>query len=92
MDKKNEFKEFVKNNPSLLKFVNNEKMTWQKFYEMYDLYGENSEVWNEYIKPKQNEEKKTTIYHDGITASYTLSFRTDNGGRAHMGERSRKTQ
>ena len=24
-------------------------MTWQKFYEMYDLYGENNSVWNEYI-------------------------------------------
>ena len=52
MDKKTNFKEFVKNNPSLLKFVKEEKMTWQKFYEMYDLYGENHEVWNEYINKK----------------------------------------
>ena len=58
MNKKTNFKEFVKNNPSLLKFVKEEKMTWQKFYEMYDLYGENHEVWNEYINKKEIKEEK----------------------------------
>lgn len=53
MDKKTNFKEFVKKNPSLLKFVKEEKMTWQKFYEMYDLYGESNEVWNEYITKEE---------------------------------------
>ena len=43
------FKSFVKSNPSLATFVNNGKMTWQKFYEMYDLYGEKNSVWNDYI-------------------------------------------
>jgi hypothetical protein len=23
-------------------------MTWQQFYEMYDLYGEDNEVWNDF--------------------------------------------
>ena len=41
-----EFKEFVKKNPSLLKFVREEKMTWQKFYEIYDLYGEDEYLLN----------------------------------------------
>ncbi len=45
-----EFKNFVKKNPSLIKYVNNGEMTWQKFYEMYDLYGEESDVWKDYIK------------------------------------------
>ena len=49
MDQKEKFKLFVKKNPSLVKYVNNNKMTWQKFYEMYDLYGEDSDVWKEYI-------------------------------------------
>jgi len=53
MDKKTSFKEFVKKNPSLLTFVKEEKMTWQKFYEIYDLYGEVDEVWNEYIKKEE---------------------------------------
>ena len=50
MDKKSEFKAFVKNNPSLIKYVKNNEMTWQKFYEIYDIYGEDESVWNKYIK------------------------------------------
>ncbi len=48
MSGKEMFKEFVKKNPNLAKYVNNGEMTWQKFYEMYDLYGEDSQVWNKY--------------------------------------------
>ncbi len=50
MDKKEQFKTFVKKNPSLINFVNNNEMTWQKFYEMFDMYGESNEVWDKYIK------------------------------------------
>ena len=44
-----EFKEFVKKNPSLVKYVKNNEMTWQKFYEIYDMYGEDNEVWKDYL-------------------------------------------
>lgn len=44
------FKNFVKENPSLVNYVNSDKMTWQKFYEMYDMYGPENEIWNDYIK------------------------------------------
>ncbi|MBR3362574.1 MAG: hypothetical protein IKG40_01455 [Bacilli bacterium] len=47
--KKEEFKEFVKKNPILLKYVKNGNMTWQKFYEMYDMYGVDNNVWDEYL-------------------------------------------
>lgn len=50
MSGKEKFKLFVQKNPSLIKYVNNNEMTWQKFYEMYDLYGEESTVWDKYIK------------------------------------------
>ena len=43
------FKEFVRKNPKLIKFVKNGDMTWQKFYELFDLYGENNDIWKEYI-------------------------------------------
>ena len=43
-----EFKEFVRKNPHLINYVNNGEKTWQEFYEMYDLYKEDSSVWNKY--------------------------------------------
>lgn len=43
------FKEFVRKNPKLIKYVKNGDMTWQKFYEMFDLYGEDDNIWKEYI-------------------------------------------
>lgn len=52
MNKLDSFKDFVKNNPSLLKYVKNKEMTWQNFYEMYDMYGEDNNIWNDYIKEK----------------------------------------
>lgn len=56
MSKKDEFKLFIKNNPGFIKYVNNGEMTWQKFYEMYDLYGEENSVWDSYkeSKPSSN--------------------------------------
>ena len=44
------FKEFVKKHPSLIKYVKNNEMTWQKYYELYDMYGENNDVWKDYLK------------------------------------------
>lgn len=48
--KKEEFKNFVRNHPNLVSFVENKKMTWQQFYELYDLYGEESSVWDKFIQ------------------------------------------
>jgi len=49
MAKVDEFKEFVKKNPKLLKYVKNGESSWQKFYEIYDIYGEDNEAWKEYL-------------------------------------------
>lgn len=69
-----EFKEFVKKNPNLYKFVKNNEMTWQKFYEIYDMYGENSEVWNEY---RENTVKKEVI-STGVLSEFVNWFKTLN--------------
>ena len=58
--KKEEFKEFVRNNPKLINHVKTGEMTWQGFYEMYDMYGADSNVWDEYIK----EEKKILLKYN----------------------------
>lgn len=54
MSKEN-FKEFVRKNPKLITYVKNNEMTWQQFYELYDLYGEEENTWSTYLK----EENKT---------------------------------
>ena len=58
MAKIDDFKLFVKENPILLRHVKEGSMTWQKFYEIYDMYGEDSPVWDEY---KQEKKKSPTI-------------------------------
>lgn len=57
---KESFKSFVSRNPNLSSFVNSGEMTWQKFYEMYDLYGENGDVWNKYTNSSLSKETKST--------------------------------
>lgn len=59
MDKKSEFKEFVKEHPSLIKFVRTGDMNWQKFYELYDLYGGEGEAWIPYVTPQVAEKTAT---------------------------------
>lgn len=49
MDKREEFKIFVRKNPGLIKFVKNGEMTWQKFFEIYDLYGEDEVAWKDFL-------------------------------------------
>ena len=70
--KKEKFKEFVKKNPRLISYVKNNEMTWQKFYEMYDLYGESEEAWKEYIKKEEIKEVVSNVTKTGVTG-LTLS-------------------
>lgn len=46
--KKDDFKNFVRTKPELIKYVKNGEMTWQKFYEIYDLYGTDENIWSKY--------------------------------------------
>lgn len=64
--KKEEFKEFVRKNPKLISYVKTNEMTWQKFYEMYDLYGEDETAWGEYLK---KEDTQVTQNNETSTAS-----------------------
>jgi len=52
------FKLFVKNNPKLINYVKDGTMSWQKFYELYDLYGEDNSVWDSYIVKKEEIKKQ----------------------------------
>jgi hypothetical protein len=50
---KDSFKAFVSKKPELAEYVKDNTMTWQKFYEIYDIYGENEEIWNKYTTTRQ---------------------------------------
>ena len=61
MSKEN-FKTFVRNNPSLIKYVKENKGTWQELFETYELYGEDNNIWKQYI----NETKITNSFNEII--------------------------
>ena len=46
---KDEFKTFARTHPELAKNVMSGKTSWQKLYELYDIYGENSNIWDSYL-------------------------------------------
>lgn len=50
MNKKAEFRDFIKSRPELIDYVTSNKMSWQQFYEIYDLYGPDDNVWKKYSK------------------------------------------
>lgn len=59
------FKTFVKKNPALVNYVKNGTMSWQKFYELYDIYGEDNSIWKDYTtenstRTENIEKQKTT--------------------------------
>lgn len=53
MNNKDEFKAFVKENPILVKYVRDGTKTWQNFYELFSLYGRDSNVWKEYLQKEE---------------------------------------
>lgn len=63
------FKSFVKKNPNLITYVRNGTMSWQKFYEIYDLYGEDNKVWDEY----RNNETKKEVKEEKSSSTSTIS-------------------
>lgn len=53
------FKNFVRNKPILETYVSNKEKTWQDFYNMYELYGEDSAVWEKYLSQSKTKETVT---------------------------------
>ena len=46
---KETFKSFVRIHPELANYVLKNNTSWQQLYEIYELYGENNSIWNNYI-------------------------------------------
>ena len=63
---KEEFKAFVRTKPELISYVSNGEMTWQKFYEIWSLYGNDDKIWSKY---KVKEEVKEKSNNEGFSIS-----------------------
>lgn len=65
------FKTFVKGNPNFASYIKDGSMTWQKFYELYDMYGEDNAVWDEYRETKK---KNSTTINDVINLAKNIDI------------------
>ncbi len=54
MDKKESFKNFARNHPELINSIKTGDTSWQKLYEIYDIYGEDDRAWNNYFNKNTN--------------------------------------
>lgn len=46
---KEKFLSFARIHPELAKEVISGKVSWQQLYEIYEIYGENHSIWNQYM-------------------------------------------
>ena len=70
MNNLDNFKKFIRNNPTFANYIKDNTMTWQKFYELYDMYGEESSVWDEY----RQEKKKSTTINDIVNMAKNIDM------------------
>ncbi|MGG0944188.1 YlbD family protein [Bacillus subtilis] len=49
----NDFKQFVKKHPKLIKEVRKEQRSWQDVYENWVLFGESDPIWDPYLEPEE---------------------------------------
>ncbi len=47
---KDTFKSFARSHPELANTVLKGNATWQQLYELYEIYGENNSIWNNYFE------------------------------------------
>lgn len=59
---KETFKAFARSHPELATSVLKNNVTWQKLYELYEIYGENSQVWDGYFSASSTISDKTTAF------------------------------
>ena len=57
---KEAFKMFARKHNELVTYIINGKTNWQKLYELYEIYGENSSIWNKYF-PVSDTDSTITI-------------------------------
>ena len=73
---KESFKSFIKDRPELANSVLKGKSTWQSLYELYDIYGEDSTVWNQFNSTNQLESTKTGNFQDIVNIFKNMDLET----------------
>ena len=63
---KESFKNFVRNYPEIGNSVMDNKTSWQKLYELYEMYGEDNNVWDRYIGNTSIVDSKSTSINELI--------------------------
>ncbi len=64
------FKMFVREHPNFANYIKDGSMTWQKFYELYDMYGEDSKIWDDY----KEDSKKSPTLNDILTMAKKIDI------------------
>jgi len=62
---KESFKYFAKNHPELIDNVLKGNTSWQQLYEIYEIYGEDNKIWNNYFN-------KETLSDQITSSAYTI--------------------
>lgn len=76
---KETFKSFARNHPELANQVLNNKVSWQKLYELYEIYGEDSSVWNDFYN-KQDTITTLTSFKDLFTSFKNIDLNSVQKG------------
>jgi arginyl-tRNA--protein-N-Asp/Glu arginylyltransferase len=64
-----QFKQFVKRHPKMIKEVRSGNKTWKEFYEDWYLFGEEDEIWEQYKEAKEEETSTSKGFMSKIVSS-----------------------
>lgn len=64
---KESFKNFVREYPELGNSVMDNRTSWQKLYELFEMYGEDSNIWDQYVTRSVS----SSISHDNRESSFS---------------------
>ncbi len=74
---KETFKIFARSHPELATTVMRGETSWQKLYELYDIYGENNSIWDNYLSPiiRGETSSTTTMFQPNTFKDFFNTFK-----------------
>ena len=64
---------YARNHPEFASHVLNGKVSWQQLYELYEIYGEDNNIWNDFIATN-NYQTTITTFKDLFTNFKSLDL------------------